>query len=145
MLGTRAAGARAPGRRPGLGAGSWGGAGASQECKDLAMLIVHVHVRVRQERKADFLAATLVNARASLGEPGVLRFDVIQDDDDPGHVVLVEVYRDADAAAAHKQEPHYATWRDTVAEMMAQPRASTRFSAVFPTGSGDWAAGAGPG
>jgi (4S)-4-hydroxy-5-phosphonooxypentane-2,3-dione isomerase len=109
------------------------------------MLIVHVHVRVRPSRTADFLAATLVNARASLGEAGVLRFDVIQDDDDPGHVVLVEVYRDADAAAAHKQEPHYAAWRDAVAEMMAQPRASTRFSAVFPAGSGDWAAGQGPG
>jgi (4S)-4-hydroxy-5-phosphonooxypentane-2,3-dione isomerase len=108
------------------------------------MLIVHVHVRVRSERTADFLAATLVNARASLGETGVLRFDVIQDNDDPTHVVLVEVYRDADAAGAHKQEPHYATWRDTVAEMMAQPRASTKFSAVFPTGSGDWAAGPEP-
>jgi autoinducer 2-degrading protein len=113
--------------------------------QDLAMLIVHVHVRVRPGRTADFLAATLVNARASLGEPGVLRFDVIQDDDDPGHVVLAEVYRDADAVAAHKQEPHYATWRDTVAEMMAQPRASTRFSAVFPAGSGAWAVGAEPG
>jgi autoinducer 2-degrading protein len=109
------------------------------------MLIVHVHVRVRPERTADFLTATLVNARASLGEPGVLRFDVIQNDDDPGHMVLVEVYRDADAAAAHKQEPHYTIWRDTVAEMMAQPRASTRFSAVFPAGTGDWAVGAGPG
>jgi autoinducer 2-degrading protein len=109
------------------------------------MLIVHVHVRVRPERTADFLAATLVNAQASLGEPGVLRFDVIQDEDDSEHVVLVEVYRDADAAAAHKQEPHYATWRDTVAEMMAQPRASTKFSAVFPAGSDDWAVGGGPG
>jgi (4S)-4-hydroxy-5-phosphonooxypentane-2,3-dione isomerase len=109
------------------------------------MLIVHVHVRVRPGRTADFLAATLVNARASVGEPGVLRFDVIQDEDDPGHVVLMEVYRDADAAAAHKREPHYAIWRDTVADMMAQPRVSARFSAVFPTGSGDWAAGAEPG
>jgi len=109
------------------------------------MLIVHVHVRVRPERSADFLAATLVNARASLGEPGVLRFDVIQDNDDPGHVVLVEVYRDADAAAAHKREPHYATWRDAVAEMMAEPRASTKFSAIFPAGSDAWAVGAAPG
>ena len=108
------------------------------------MLVVHVHARVRPERVEDFLAATLANARESLAEPGVLRFDVIQDDDDPGHVVLVEVYRDAAAAAAHKQEPHYATWRDTVAEMMAQPRAPTKFSAVFPAGSGDWVVGAGP-
>jgi len=108
------------------------------------MLIVHVHVRVRPGQAADFLAKTVVNARASLGEPGVLRFDVIQDNDDPDHVVLVEVYRDADAAAAHKQQPHYATWRDTVAEMMAEPRASAKFSAIFPAGSEDWAVPAGP-
>jgi (4S)-4-hydroxy-5-phosphonooxypentane-2,3-dione isomerase len=113
--------------------------------QDLGMLIVHVHVWVLPGRTGDFLAATLVNARASLGEPGVLRFDVIQDEDEPDHVVLAEVYRDADAAAAHKQEPHYATWRDTVATMMAQPRASTKFSAVFPAESSGWAAGAGPG
>ena len=109
------------------------------------MLIVHVHVRVRPGRAADFLAATLVNARASLGEPGVLRFDVIQDNDDPDHVVLVEIYRDAEAAAAHKQEPHYANWRDTVAEMMAEPRASAKFSAIFPAGGAGWAASAEPG
>ena len=76
------------------------------------MLVVHVHARVRPDRVEDFLAATLVNARASLAEPGVLRFDVIQDQADPAHVVLVEVYRDADAAAAHKLTPHYAAWRD---------------------------------
>src|SRR5262249_3505469 len=105
----------------------------------------HVHVRVRPERAADFLAATLVNARSSLAEPGVLRFDVIQDNDDHDHVVLVEVYRDADAAAAHKQEPHYATWRDTVAEQMAEPRAATKFSGIFRAGRDDWAVGAGPG
>jgi autoinducer 2-degrading protein len=118
------------------------GAGVVQ---DLAMLIVHVHVRVRPGRAADFLAATLVNARASLGEPGVLRFDVIQDNEDPDHVVLVEVYRDAEGAAAHKQEPHYAAWRDTVAEMMAEPRASAKFSAIFPAGREGWAVDAGPG
>lgn len=103
------------------------------------MLVVHVHVRVRPERVEDFLAATLVNARASVAEPGVLRFDVIQDQADPGHVVLVEVYRDADAPAAHKETQHYAKWRDAVAEMMAKPRASTKFSVVFPGGGTDWA------
>ncbi len=102
------------------------------------MLVVHVHVRVRPERVEDFLAATVVNARASLAEPGVLRFDVIADDADPTYVVLVEVYRDADASAAHKQTPHYAAWRDNVAEMMAQPRASTKFSVVFPRRTSDW-------
>ncbi len=105
------------------------------------MLVVHVHVRVRPERVEDFLAATLANARASLAEPGVLRFDVIADKADPAHVVLVEVYSDAGASAAHKQTRHYAIWRDSVADMMAAPRASTTFSAVFPAGSEDWAIG----
>ncbi len=106
------------------------------------MLVVHVHARVRPERVEDFLAATLVNAQASLGEPGVLRFDVIQDQADPAHAVLLEVYRDEDAAAAHKQTLHYAAWRDAVAEMMAEPRASTRFSAVFPAEDAGWTSGA---
>jgi autoinducer 2-degrading protein len=105
------------------------------------MLVVHVHARVRPERVAEFLAATLVNAKASLGEPGVARFDVIQDQADPGHVVLVEVYRDDDAAAAHKQTTHYAVWRDAVADMMAEPRASTRFAAVFPDETEGWVSG----
>jgi (4S)-4-hydroxy-5-phosphonooxypentane-2,3-dione isomerase len=103
------------------------------------MLVVHVHVRIRPGQADDFLAATLVNARASLGEPGVLRFDVLRDQADPEHVVLVEVYRDADASAAHKLTPHYATWRDTVAEMMAEPRQSVRFAAVFPAAAEGWA------
>ena len=103
------------------------------------MLVVHVHVRIRPGQAEAFLAATLVNARASLGEPGVLRFDVLRDQADPEHVVLAEVYRDDDASAAHKLTPHYATWRETVAEMMAEPRRSTRFSAVFPDGTDSWA------
>ena len=103
------------------------------------MLVVHVHVHVRPGQADDFLAATLVNAQASLAEPGVLRFDVIQDQADPAHVILVEVYRDADASDAHKGTLHYAAWRDRVAEMMAEPRASTKFSAVFPADTGAWA------
>jgi (4S)-4-hydroxy-5-phosphonooxypentane-2,3-dione isomerase len=105
------------------------------------MLVVQVHARVRPERVADFLAATLANARESLAEPGVLRFDVIQDQADPAHVVLTEVYRDEQAPAAHKLTPHYAAWRDAVAEMMAEPRQSVRYSAVFPADSGGWASG----
>jgi (4S)-4-hydroxy-5-phosphonooxypentane-2,3-dione isomerase len=105
------------------------------------MLVVHVHARVRPERVDDFLAATLINAQASLAEPGILRFDVIQDQADPEHVVLVEVYRDDDAPAAHKLTPHYAAWRDSVAAMMAAPRASTRYSVVFPADSEGWASG----
>ena len=103
------------------------------------MLVVHVHVRIRPGQAEAFLAATLVNARASLGEPGVLRFDVLRDQADPEHMVLTEVYRDDDASAAHKLTSHYATWRDAVAEMMAEPRQSTRFSAVFPSAAESWA------
>jgi autoinducer 2-degrading protein len=102
------------------------------------MLVVHVHVRVKPDDLDAFLPATLANARASVEEPGVLRFDVIQDEADPTHVVLVEVYRDAEAAAAHKETAHYATWRDTVVDMMAEPRASTKFSALFPTEAERW-------
>src|SRR5262249_8553692 len=105
------------------------------------MLVVHVHARVRPGRVEDCLAATLVNARASLAEPGVLRFDVIQDEADAAHVVLVEVYRDAEAPAAHKRTPHYAAWRDAVAEMMAEPRVSDKYTSVFPVGSDGWASG----
>ncbi len=105
------------------------------------MLVVHVHVRVRPERVDDFLAATLVNAKASLTEAGVLRFDVIQDQADPAHVVLVEVYRDAGAPAAHKLTPHYAQWRDAVADMISEPRASEKYSAVFPAAGEGWASG----
>ena len=97
------------------------------------MLVVHVHVSVQPHRVIEFLTATARNAHASLQEPGVFRFDVLQDQSDQTHVVLVEVYRDAEAAAAHKATPHYAIWRDTVAEMMARPRESTKFAPVFPT------------
>lgn len=101
------------------------------------MLVVHVHVHVVPESLDAFLAATRANAEASLAEPGVLRFDVLQNLTDPTHVVLVEVYRDAETApAAHKETAHYATWRDAVAPMMAQPRSSVRFRAVVPDDEG---------
>lgn len=96
------------------------------------MLIVHVHVQVRPEFIAAFQAATLANARASVQEPGIARFDVVQQADDPTRFVLVEVYRDAQAPARHKETAHYATWRDTVAPMMAVPRTSVKFTNVFP-------------
>jgi (4S)-4-hydroxy-5-phosphonooxypentane-2,3-dione isomerase len=105
------------------------------------MLVVHVHARVRPDRVDDFLAETVVNARASLAEPGVLRFDVIQDQADPAHVVLVEVYRDEQASADHKLTAHYAAWRDAVTEMMAEARQSVRFSPVFPADVPGWTSG----
>jgi len=98
------------------------------------MFVVHVQVRVKPDRVDGFVAASLANAKASVQEPGVVRFDVIQDKADPTHVVLVEVYRDDDAAAAHKATAHYATWRDTVADLMAKPRESTKFDVLSWTG-----------
>ena len=101
------------------------------------MLIVHVHVHVKPESLADFKLATVENARSSIQEPGIARFDVLQQQDDATRFVLVEVYRTADAAAAHKETPHYAKWRDAVAPMMAEPRNSLKYSAVFPDPQ-DW-------
>lgn len=96
------------------------------------MLIVHVHVRVKPECVEAFKGATLENARASVREPGIARFDVVQQADDATRFVLVEVYHDADAPSKHKETAHYAKWRDTVASMMAEPRTSVKFGNVFP-------------
>lgn len=96
------------------------------------MLVVHVHVHVKPELVEAFKQATLTNARESLKEPGVARFDVVQQQDDPTRFVLVEVYRDATAAAAHKETAHYPVWRDTVAPMMAERRQSVKFNHLFP-------------
>ncbi len=96
------------------------------------MLIVHVHVHVKPDFREDFIQATLENARNSLKEPGILRFDVLQDNDDPDRFMLVEVYRDENAPARHKETSHYQRWRDTVAQMMAEPRTSVKFTNIFP-------------
>ncbi len=100
------------------------------------MLIVHVHVHVKEEAIEAFKKATLENARASIQEPGIARFDVIQDLQDPTHFILVEVYRDEEAPARHKETAHYATWRDTVAEMMDTPRHSEKYINLFPPDEG---------
>ena len=100
------------------------------------MLIVHVFVHVKPDRIEAFKTATLENARNSVQEPGVARFDVIQQQDDPARFVLVEVYRTSDAPAAHKQTDHYQKWRDTVADMMAEPRSSIKYANVFPDEQG---------
>ena len=100
------------------------------------MLVVHVHVHVKVDCVDAFREATLENARQSIQEPGIVRFDVIQQNDDPTRFVLVEVYRTTADPARHKETRHYATWRDTVAEMMASPRASVKFSNVFPDDAG---------
>jgi len=100
------------------------------------MLIVHVHVHVKPECVEVFKAATLENARQSVREPGIARFDVVQQTDDPTRFVLVEVYRTQDAPAAHKETKHYQVWRDAVAPMMAEPRTSVKFANVFPEDAG---------
>lgn len=100
------------------------------------MLIVHVHVQVKPECIDAFKVASLANAQASVKEPGIARFDVVQQADDPTRFVLVEAYRTDDAPAAHKETAHYATWQDAVAPMMAVPRQSTKFRNVFPADSG---------
>lgn len=100
------------------------------------MLIVHVHVHVKPELVEAFKAATVENARASVREAGIARFDVMQRGDDAARFVLVEVYRTAEAAARHKETAHYQAWRDAVAPMMAEPRASVKYSELFPPESG---------
>lgn len=100
------------------------------------MLVVLVEVQVKPEDVEAFRRVTLENARLSLKEPGIARFDVLERQGDPAQFVLVEVYRDEAAAAAHKQTPHYAAWRDAVEPMMAVPRKSSKFHGVFPGASG---------
>jgi quinol monooxygenase YgiN len=100
------------------------------------MLVVLVHVHVKPECVDAFRAATLENARNSVREPGIARFDVSQQADDPARFLLLEVYRTAEAPAAHKETAHYKTWRDTVESMMAEPRRSQKFNSVFPDASG---------
>lgn len=98
---------------------------------------MHVDVLVVPDQAEHFRAATVVNATASRAEPGILRFDVLADRGDPTHFVLVEVYRDEQAATAHKQTEHYQVWRDTVAPMMARPRSSVKYVNVSPDDA-DW-------
>ena len=101
-----------------------------------SLVVVHVHVHVTPESVEAFREATLANASQSVGEPGIARFDVIQSVDDPTRFVLIEVYRNAQAPAAHKDTAHYQKWRDTVAPMMAQPRSSHIYINVFPDDAG---------
>ena len=101
------------------------------------MVVVHVHVRVKPDCIEAFLAATIENASQSVKEPGIARFDVVQQVDDPTRFVLVEAYRSVEATAAHKATAHYAAWRDQVEPLMAEPRSSVKYSNVFP-GDQEW-------
>jgi len=100
------------------------------------MLIVHVHARVKPEFIEAFKQATVENACQSVKEPGIARFDLIQQADDPARFILVEVYRTSEAPGQHKETAHYQVWRDTVAPMMAEPRSSVKYSNLFPADEG---------
>jgi quinol monooxygenase YgiN len=96
------------------------------------MHIVHVHVHVKPEFVEAFKQATRENARHSIQETGITRFDVIQQVDDPTRFVLVEIYKTAEASGAHKETAHYKLWRDAVMKMMAEPRQGVRYASIFP-------------
>jgi (4S)-4-hydroxy-5-phosphonooxypentane-2,3-dione isomerase len=100
------------------------------------MLVAHIQVRVKPEFIEAFKQATLANARESVKEPGIARFDILQQQDDPSRFIFIEVYRNLEATAAHKETKHYAMWRDTVAPMMAEPRSNVKFTNVFPDDKG---------
>ena len=100
------------------------------------MFVVHVFVHVKEECVDAFKAATVENARNSVDEPGIARFDVVQQQDDPTRFILVEAYRTPEDPAKHKETAHYQKWRDTVEEMMAEPRSSTKLSNVYPDDEG---------
>ncbi len=100
------------------------------------MLVVHVHVYVKPEYIEAFRQACIDNASHSVQEPGIARFDVVQQADDASRFVLVEVYRTPEASAQHKETAHYARWRDAVADLMAEPRTSTKYGNVFPEDAG---------
>ena len=100
------------------------------------MLVVLVHIHIKPECVEAFRTASLANARNSIQEPGIARFDVIQQADDPTRWVLVEVYRTPDAPARHKETAHYAAWRDAVADMMAEPRFGVKYTNAFPEDAG---------
>ncbi len=97
------------------------------------MLTVHVFVHVKPGQIEQFKTASIENSRQSLKEPGVARFDVLGQEDDPERFLLIEVYRSKDDPARHKDTEHYKKWRDTVADMMAETRKSIKYENVFPS------------
>ncbi len=102
----------------------------------MSLLIVHVQVHVKAGAAEPFIAATRINARESRREPGVIRFDLLQQAGEPDRFLLVEIYRDAAAAAAHKETAHYAAWRDAVADLMAVARTSVKYANLDPDDAG---------
>ena len=100
------------------------------------MIIVHVHVHVKAEMVDAFKQVSIENAKQSVKEEGIERFDVIQQEDDPTRFILVEVFKTEEAPVVHRATAHYAKWRDAVVEMMAEPRQGIKFSNIYPEDSG---------
>jgi autoinducer 2-degrading protein len=100
------------------------------------MLVIHIQIQVKPEFVEAFKQATIANARESVKEPGIVRFDFVQQQNDPTRFALVEVYRTPEANAAHKETKHYQLWRDTVETMMAAPRSRVTFTNIFPEDKG---------
>lgn len=100
------------------------------------MLIVNVSVHVKEDQIQQFKEATIENAKESVKESGIARFDVIQQADDPSRFMLVEVYRTLEDPGLHKETSHYLKWRDTVADMMAEPRSGIKYNNIYPDESG---------
>jgi len=100
------------------------------------MLILHVHIHVKPEHLEAFIKATMENAAHSIKEPGVARFDVIQQADDPTRFILVEVYRNLEATVKHKETAHYRSWVARATDMLAEPRTRITYSNIFPDDRG---------
>lgn len=102
------------------------------------MIVTIVHVWVKPEFVDAFIKASEENHNNSVKEPGNLRFDLLQDANDKNKFVFYEAYESEDAAAAHKETNHYKKWRDTVAEMMAQPRKGEKHTIICPIDKKLW-------
>lgn len=96
------------------------------------MIIVHISVHVKSDKVEDFKEVTLKNARNSIQEPGIVRFDIIQQEDDPTRFLLEEIYSNSDAIAKHKETIHYAEWRDAAEPLMSEPRKKITYIKIFP-------------
>ncbi|MCF7929223.1 MAG: antibiotic biosynthesis monooxygenase [Spirochaetales bacterium] len=102
------------------------------------MIVRIIHVQVKQEYRNEFETATQKNHEDSIREPGILRFDLVRDTDNPGHYVLYEVYTSEAATTSHKETAHYAEWKQAVEPMMSAPRESASFEAVIPSSPKGW-------
>jgi autoinducer 2-degrading protein len=96
------------------------------------MIVTCVYVNVKPEAVPEFIKASAANHKESVNEPGNLRFDFVQQTDDPCRFMLYEAYESEEAAAAHKTTAHYLRWRETVLEMMAEPRKAVKYNILQP-------------